>query len=490
MRQSTERQTGAEMDRRAFLRRSAASTGVLVATTLVAGVPAGAQPATPGAGPYGPLLDPDENGLMLPAGFRSRVIANALVPVGLSGYVWHGAPDGGACFATPDGGWIYTSNSEVPDGLGGCGAVRFSATGEVADAYSILTGTSTNCAGGATPWGTWLSCEEHAAGLVWECDPQGEREAISHPAMGSFSHEAVAVDPVGRQLYMTEDVSDGRFYRYSPLRYPDLSEGRLEVLVASADTGQVTWAPVPDPSGMETPTRLQVPESKAFDGGEGIWYDAGFLYFTTKGDNRVWVYDIAAGALGVLYDAAALESPPLTGVDNVVVAASGDVIVAEDGGDMDLVLITPDRVVSRLVKVTGQDESELCGPAFDPSGGRLYFSSQRGPSPIGPGVTYEVSGPFRTQRPATGVTPPAPLAPPAREGAGRESASGGRATESGELAATGLTNIAGLAGLGLIASALGLRRARSHSRPTGPSDGGPRMREDDRDDAADPQGLS
>ena len=441
------------MDRRAFLRRSATSAGALFATGLIATVPAAPAPTVAGDGPYGPLLDPDENGLMLPAGFRSRVVARSRQPVGGSGYIWHRAPDGGACFATAGGGWIYTSNSEVPGGLGGCGALRFSATGDVIDAYPILTGTSSNCAGGATPWGTWLSCEEHDTGLVWECDPLGDRPAVSRPRMGSFVHEAVAVDPTARQLYLTEDVGDGRFYRYTPTRYPNLSDGRLDVLVPAGANGSVRWTPVPDPSAEATPTRRQVPESMAFDGGEGIWYDAGFIYFTTKGDNRVWVYNTGASTLDVLYDAAALDDPPLTGVDNLTVSQSGDVIVAEDGGDMDLVLITPDRVLARLVKVTGQEESEICGPAFDPSGSRLYFSSQRGPSPSGPGITYEVSGPFRTNRPMTGVTPPSPLA--------------GRATgatspiQAGRPTATALMSMAGIGGLGLLASALGLRRVRS-----------------------------
>lgn len=454
------------MDRRAFLRCTALSTGALVTTGLVGGsAVAAADPATPGEGPYGPLLDPDENGLMLPAGFTSRVVARSLAAVGAGGYLWHRFPDGGACFTAPDGGWIYTSNSEVSGKAGGCGALRFSANGEVEDAYPIVTGTSSNCAGGATPWGTWLSCEEHPDGLVWECDPLGARKAIAHPKMGSFMHEAVAVDPVGRHLYMTEDVRDGRFYRYSPTTYPDLTEGRLEVLVAGADTGAVTWAEVSDPSGATRPTRNQVPESKPFNGGEGIWYDAGFVYFTTKGDDRVWIYDTTRATLDILYDAAALDDPPLTGVDNVVVAPSGDVIVAEDGGDMDLVLITPDRVVSRLVKVTGQNKSELCGPAFDPSGKRLYFSSQRGPAPQGPGVTYEVTGPFRTVRAVSGVTPPPPLPGPSgtnppMAGPLNPSPGDGNGDGNGNVVATGLAAAAGLAGVGLIATALGLRKLR------------------------------
>src|SRR5688572_5788594 len=79
----------------------------------------------PGRSPYGPLQEPDANGLMLPEGFTSHVIAMAGLPVAGTTYVWHTFPDGGATYPTTDGGWIYVSNSEVPGGLGGAGAVRF-----------------------------------------------------------------------------------------------------------------------------------------------------------------------------------------------------------------------------------------------------------------------------------------------------------------------------------------------------------------------------
>jgi secreted PhoX family phosphatase len=86
----------------------------------------------------------------------------------------------------------------------------------------------------------------------------------------------------------------------------------------------------------------------------------------------------------------------LTGVDNVVRAANGDLFVCEDGGDMQLVIVRPNGEVWPFLQVTGQAASELTGPAFDPSGTRLYFSSQRGPTGTGSGVTYEVRGPFKT----------------------------------------------------------------------------------------------
>ncbi len=454
------------MDRRTFLRSAAIGSSAVL---LAPGAAAVAGAAVPGEGPYGPLQPADGNGIMLPKGFSSRVVARSLQPVGSTGYVWHGAPDGGATFATDDGGWVYVSNSEVPLGEGGASALRFGPDGSIADAYRILSGTSFNCAGGATPWGTWLSCEEVDAGRVWECDPLGEKPATVRPALGVFEHEAVAVDPVRRQLYLTEDKRDGRFYRFTPTAYPALDSGRLEVLAAASDNGPVTWLRVPDPSAEAGSTRTQVPQSKAFRGGEGIWYDAGVVYFTTKGDNRVWAYDAVTERISVLYDAAAVKDAPLTGVDNLLVSPSGDIFVAEDGGDLDIVLITPDRVVARFLKVSGQNEetTELAGPAFDPSGQRFYFSSQRGGVGTlpGPGITYEITGPFRTTRPsqptgrppsgASGDTrsrarPPAPFVAPRSDE---------RTLARDVLAATGGPAAVPL-GLGLVAAALALRGRR------------------------------
>jgi secreted PhoX family phosphatase len=373
-----------------------------------------AAPTVAGAGPYGPLSGPDGNGLLLPAGFTSRVIARSGEVVPGTAYVWPPFPDGAATFRAPDGGWFHAVNSEVLAGGGGASAIRYAADGTIVDAYPILRATSGNCAGGPTPWGTWLSCEETQApsnvgeGQVWECDPTRLGQGIARAAMGRFNHEAVAVDPVGRRLYETEDRADGRFYRFTPTAYPDLSDGLLEAAVVAPD-GSTTWVEVPDPSAATTTTRTQVPESTRFDGGEGCWYDAGFVYFTTKGDNRVWVHDVARSTTTVLYDAADFGTdPPLSGVDNVVVSRSGDLYVAEDGGNMEINVITPDRIVAPFLRYVDNDQSEITGPVFDPSGTRLFFSSQRGPAPSGPGITFEVRGPFRA---ASTSAAPADAAP-------------------------------------------------------------------------------
>lgn len=351
----------------------------------------------------GALGEPDANGLRLPPGFASRIVARAGDrPAASAAYVWPTWPDGGASFATEGGGWVYVANSEVGNNGGGVGALRCDASGNVVDAYSILQGTSRNCAGGLTPWGTWLSCEEVDSGRVWECDPLGRRAAVVHPALGTFNHEAAVVDPDRGQVYLSEDKGDGRLYRFTPERVRpddalDLSSGILEVArivePAEAGGGRVEWLAIPDARGTDTPTRHQVPASTPFNGGEGMWFAHGAVYLTTKGDNRVWVYRPEDRMLSVLYDDDRFAEPVLTGVDNVLVSASGDVLVAEDGGNMQLVVITPRGRVVPLVEIPGQPLSEIAGPAFDPSGKRLYFSSQRG-GPSLAGMTYEITGPF------------------------------------------------------------------------------------------------
>ncbi|MDP9866886.1 MULTISPECIES: alkaline phosphatase PhoX [Streptosporangium] len=384
------------MERRTFLRASALGAGTLAFTGSL-WQDALAAPAQNAPGPYGPLLAADGNGIQLPAGFTSQVIARSGQTVPGTSYTWHSAPDGGACFAD-DGGWIYVSNSEVNPG-GGASAIRFDSGGVVVSAVSILSGTRQNCAGGATPWNTWLSCEEVSRGYVYETHPFGGA-AVQRPALGRFKHEAAAADPVRKVVYLTEDETDGRFYRFVPATWGDLSSGRLQVLRAGSTTsGAFTWADVPDPGGSPTATRSQVSGSKPFNGGEGCYYANDTVWFTTKGDNRVWQVDVAAGTYELAYDDN-LVSPgtaPLTGVDNLTGSASGDLYVAEDGGNMEICLITPDDKISPFLRINGQGSSEITGPAFNPAGDRLYFSSQRGTSGSSSGgITYCVSGPFRT----------------------------------------------------------------------------------------------
>ena len=160
---------------------------------------------------YGLLGPPDANGLQLPPGFRSRVVARSGELVAATGYQWHPAPDGGYCFAAP-GGWVYVSNSEVLDRVGGVGMVRFGQDGTViVRPASSLTPRGTAPAG--TPLGHVAVVRGGASnGRVFEVDPLG-REAAGGSGGWVASSTRGPRWSARRVVYLTEDEPDGRFYR-------------------------------------------------------------------------------------------------------------------------------------------------------------------------------------------------------------------------------------------------------------------------------------
>lgn len=407
------------LTRRALLRSTALASGGLAFGPGFYRRALAQAPAKPGPGPYGPLGAADANGVALPPGFTSRVIANGGQAVAGTAYPWHTFTDGGSTFPTGDGGWIAVFNSEVQiAGAGGASSITFDRTGRITGARRVLGGTMTNCAGGPTPWGTWISCEEHDNGIVWECDPTGATAAVAHPALGTFAHESICVDPNAEVIYQTEDRPNGCFYRFTPTAYPDLTAGLLEVASVAGD-GKVTWTPVPSPNQVVPPTRDQVPGATRFNGGEGTWFDSGYVFFTTKGDRKVWTYHTATQTLTVLYDAAQVgPTSPLQSVDNVVVHRSGELFVCEDGDNMEICVISPDRQVAPFLRldprVHGAD-NETVGVTFNPDGTRMYFGAQR---TNGVGQVLEISGPFGVKYvgPPAGVVVVPPVLTPSGEG--------------------------------------------------------------------------
>lgn len=395
--------------RRDFLRRSLLSCGMLSLGSSAAwaqglmAVPANLNADTglqaiAGPAALGALQASDANGIRLPLGFSSRVIARSGQVVPGTSHVWHRAPDGGATFAAANGGWIYVSNAELAARAGGVSAIAFDALGNITAAYTICSNSTYNCAGGPTPWGTWLTCEETDLGRVIECDPRGINPPQVRNALGWFDHEAAAIDANTGFVYLTEDRSDGRLYRFRPSVTGNLGAGVLEVAqLAGNGPWTVTWLAVPNanPTGSQTRTRKQARKSTSFNGGEGAWFHNGVVYMTTKGDNRVWALETGLNRMRVIYDDNTSTNPILTGVDNVTVSQTGSVYVAEDGGDMQVCVIGPAGDVAPLLKVEMQTASEITGVAFSPDGSRLYFSSQRGTSGSSTdGITYEVTGPF------------------------------------------------------------------------------------------------
>lgn len=405
------------------------------------------------AGPLaniGPLGPADADGISVPAGFVVRAVARTGTPPALSTtYAWHTFPDGGATYERANGGWIYTSNSEVPGGAGGCGALVFDPDGSVVDAYSILSNTSSNCAGGKTPWDTWLSCEEVADGLTWETDPHGLVGAVAKPALGRFAHEAAVVDLRNRVVYLTEDEGDSRLYRWvaSPGDYSEssgrlaLESGTLQVMnIAGFEDGgypeieqirellPVSWVDAVSPELPQGQVRDDLAAGGApvpgtqIRGGEGLWFHElpagvgsvppggtvptrGVVFFTSKGDNRVYALDVENQLVEVIFDNAQIE-PGFDDVDNVTVSPAGDIVVVEDlaatGRPIRMMVVVPNQP-ARILLEARHPGSELTGPAFSPDGSRLYVSSQRGPNQpggqvgipddapgSGTGATYEI----------------------------------------------------------------------------------------------------
>jgi hypothetical protein len=353
-----------------------------------------AAPAILGVGPYGPLGQPDIYGVRLPAGFRARRIGRSSRTVAGTDYVWHAEPDAGASFHMRDGGLAYVSNSDLPAGQGGAGAIRLNAEGRVVDAYRVLDGTSDNRAGSATPWGTWLSAENVARGRVWECDPAKPGQGHVRSVLGAFAHGPLAVDPRSGWVYLAEDAYDGRLYRFCPDVYGDLTTGVLEAAKVRS-SGHVDWVEV----SSKRPDRTDATSS--FARIRHSWFADDHLFLVTADGPRVVALNVQSNCVEEIYDADAIDvDPPLrdTGA-GIVHERSGDIYVTEPGAEPQLLLLAnagSRRIAAPFLQFAAHGVSEVAGVAFSPDGSRLFVSSKCGLD--AEGVTFDVTGPFRRRR--------------------------------------------------------------------------------------------
>lgn len=456
------------LSRRDVLQRGAAGgIGLALAGSLELLFGAGhAAAAGKGGVGYGPLLPDPAGRLALPEGFSYKVIAQSGVSRLESGELCPDDPDGAAAFARRGGpGSVLVLNHEIsgsernkvppvpgftfnPAAGGGCTIIEVDKDGDRVRQYVGIAGTLNNCAGGRTPWNTWLTCEESEGtvagirhGYVFEVDPhdqESNRDPQPIRALGRFAHESVTVDPETGTLYMTEDAGNpnGLFFRFTPpadalplgkgsLRALAPDAGTLEALAAYTTGGafvpdlsaattpgttyRARWVPVPDRDATAVPVRRQFPPNTVTRSRklEGMWYGDGGTYFvasfarTSDGsvaqhDGQVWFHDARKETIELklifAYTPADQDTDP-DGPDNITVSPYGGVIIAEDGdGASHLVGSTAGGETFFLARNDLPGESEFAGPTFSQNRKTLFAGIQS------PGHVYAITGPFTKQR--------------------------------------------------------------------------------------------
>jgi secreted PhoX family phosphatase len=441
-----------------ILSRRAATLG-LTATAFAGFARIPTADATAAAPGYGPLVSDPAGLIDLPRGFSYRILSTYGDRMD-DGWIVPDNADGMGCIPLPGGRHALVRNHELAPGDRARGAfggtlvagpafdqrdgaytlpgstttlVIDNASGRVVSQHLSLAGTIRNCAGGTTPWGSWLTCEEDVTragnglsrdhGWVFEVPAAARGRVDPQPltAMGRFNHEAVAVDPRTGIVYLTEDRDDSLLYRFLPDRPGRLAAGgRLQAMAARdpAITDTRNWKGTTLRPNEWLPTRwidldhVDSPDDDlrrrgaaagalTFARGEGIHMGRGELYFCCTSGGAAQLGQIMryrpapdegqrgeGGMVQIFVESTG--KPMLDFGDNLVVAPNGHLVVCEDQ--------YTDIVANRLIGVTpmGQTyvlgflrtQTELAGACFSPDGRTMYVNA------YSPGRTLAIRGPW------------------------------------------------------------------------------------------------
>jgi secreted PhoX family phosphatase len=435
--------------RRKFLTNaSAVSAGFLGLSRLCAA------PAAAVADPFGPLLEDPKKILNLPKGFTYKVLSKLGDPM-TDGYKTPGKPDGMAAFEGPDGEVIlirnhelslsmadhgpFEDNSSLPQGfkrpncydsgglgeapmVGGTTTMVFDEeAGElVSDSISLL-GTDRNCAGGITPWGTWITCEEpeqkamttprgQKHGYCFEVTPSTEID-FQRPkpltALGRYRHEAVAVDPETSIVYLTEDLADGLLYRFVPSEPGNLAAGKLQALgirdqpeaVTAIDfpigkPTDVDWIDLEDVNSPNNDLRLhgRLKGAAVFARAEGMWWGHDAVYFVCTsggkiGKGQIWRYLPKTDQIELYLEPN--DTDLLENGDNITIAPFGDLFICEDAKkEVNMIRGVTKKGEFYTLAANALNNSEFAGACFSPSGKTMFVNIQN------PGLTLAITGPW------------------------------------------------------------------------------------------------